>query len=172
MSDMSLGQNIGSLVGSFGRTSLPGWRTPDAFRGKVRLFLRDQVEYNRLITSQETSDPMLDMHIELAIEDYNTTPPVTNYNLTNFPSLSLLLNGSIIQVLRSAGIGQSRNRLNYNDGGISVAISDKSGDYQSWIASIINEYERKKRELKISINISQGFGNVPSEYAFSNLVFF
>jgi hypothetical protein len=162
----------GPLVGTFSRTSLLGWRTPEAFAGKVRLYLRDFIENNRLIKDEETSDIMLDMHRELAIEDFNTTPHTTNFSLSNFPSMYLLLIGTVIQVLRSSGISQSRNRLNYNDGGISVAVSDKAGEYQSWIASMLNEYERKKRELKISINITSGFGHVPSEYMFSNLVFF
>lgn len=156
----------------FQRTSLKGFRTPEGFNGRVRLYMRDFAESNRLIRREETTDIMLDLHRELAIEDFNTTPHVTNYKLKTFPSMYLLLIGTVIQVLRSAGILQSRNRLNYNDGGISVAVSDKAGDYQGWISSMLNEYERKKRELKIAINLTGAFGNVPSEFVFSNLVFF
>lgn len=164
--------SVTPIVPGVPRTTLKGFRTPEGFNGRVRLYLRDFAENNRLIRGEETSDIMLDLHRELAIEDFNTTPHVTNYKLTNFPSMYLLLLGTVIQVLRSAGLLQSRNRLNYNDGGISVAVSDKAGDYQSWIASMLNEYERKKRELKIAINLTGAFGNVPSEYVFANLVFF
>lgn len=157
---------------TFGRTSLQGFRTPDGFNARVRIYMRDFSANNRLITGEETDDMMLDLARELALEDYNTTPPISNYSLNNMPSMSLLLQGTVIQVLQSAGLLQSRNRLNYNDGGISVAISDKAGDYQSWIASFLNIYERKKRELKISINITGAYGFVPSEYSFSNFDLF
>lgn len=157
---------------SFGRTALKGFRTPEGFNGRVRLYLRDFAANNRLIPGEETDDMMLDLAREIAIEDFNTTPPFTNYTLANHPSMSILLQGTVIEVLRSAGILQSRNRLNYNNGGITVAVSDKAGDYQSWIASFLNVYERKKRELKIAINITGAFGFVPSEYSFSNFDLF
>lgn len=166
--------NLESFYGypGFSKTALKGWRTQEGFNSRVRLFLRDFGEFNRLISGQESSDMMITLAVEYALEDFNTTPPFTNFSLTNVPSLSVLMDGTIIRILRSAGILQSRNRLNYNDGGVTVAISDKAGDYQSWIASFVNEYERKKREVKIAQNIIGGFGFVPSEYSFSNFDLF
>jgi hypothetical protein len=149
-----------------GRSKAAGLRTVEGLRGALRVYLRDFPDENRLLPEFETSDPMLDLAIILALDDFNTTPHVTGYKLSNFPGLYLLLLGSLLQVLRSAGLLQSRNRLNYNEGGISVAVSDKAGDYQSWISSMFNEYERKKRELKIAINITGAFGMAPSEYIF------
>jgi hypothetical protein len=156
----------------FTKTSLKGWRTFEGFAARVRMFMRDFPEFNRLIPGQETSDLMIFMAIEYALEDFNTTPPFTGHSLENMPSLSVLMDGVVIRILRSAGMLQSRNRLNYNNGGLTVAVSDKAGDYQSWIASLVNEYERKKREVKISQNIIGGFGFVPSEYSFSNFDLF
>jgi hypothetical protein len=167
---MTIG-TLGNYPG-FSKTSLKGWRTQEGFSARARLFLRDFGEFNRLIPGQESSDIMMMIATEYALEDFNTTPPFTNYSLANVPSLSVLMDGTIIRILRSSGLLQSRNRLNYNNGGLTVAISDKSGDYQSWIASFVNEYERKKREVKISQNIAGGFGFVPSEYSFSNFDLF
>jgi hypothetical protein len=149
-----------------GPANTPGLRTFEGMRGAIRTYLRDFSQNNRLLGEEETSDPMLDLAIVLTLDDFNRTPHITGFSIEVFPSYYLLLLGSVIQVLRSAGIMQSRNRLNYNEGGISVAVSDKAADYQQWIASMFNEYERKKRELKIAINLTGAFGSMPSEYIF------
>ena len=149
-----------------GRSPALGFDTVEGLVDAVRTFLRDFPEENRLLPSVESSDPYIRLCIAMIVDDFNRTPPVTNFRLNSFPSYYLLIIGSVIQVLRSAGLKYSRNRLNYNEGGVQVATSDKAGDYQSWIASFFNEYERKKRELKIAINLRQAFGSMPSEYVF------
>ena len=108
--------------------------------------------------------------MDLATDDYNITPPMLGVSsLSNFPSLYLLIYGSTIQVLRSAGILQSRNELAYSSGGVSVRIFDKTQLYQSWINQFIAEYERKKQNFKISTNINNAMaGGVASEYSILN----
>ena len=108
--------------------------------------------------------------MDLAIDDYNITAPLLqNHNLANFPSLYLLIYGSAINTLRSAGILQSRNELAYSSGGVSVRIFDKTQLYQSWINQFVAEYERKKQNFKISLNINSAMaGGVASEYSILN----
>ena len=92
-----------------------------------------------------------------------------NQSITNFPSLYLLIYGATIQVLRSAGILQSRNELVYSSGGVSVRIFDKTQHYQSWIAQFVAEYERKKQNYKMALNINSAMaGGVASEYSILN----
>lgn len=139
-------------------------------RRLLRLFLNDTPELNRLIRQQESDDMKLDLALDLAIDDFNITAPIlARYTITNFPSIYLLLYGAVIQVLRSAGILQSRNELAYSSGGVSVRIFDKTQLYQSWIAQFVADYERKKSNMKISFNIANALaGGVASEYSILN----
>ena len=137
-------------------------------RRLLRLFLNDTPELNRLIRRQESNDEKLDLAIRLAIDDYNiTAPPLAGVTVGNFPSIWLLIYGSVIQVLRSNGLLQSRNELVYSSGGVSVRIFDKTQLYQSWIAQFFADYETKKKHFKISSNVTSamlaGIG-VNSEY--------
>jgi hypothetical protein len=131
----------------------------------LRLFLRDTPQLNRLINKEESNDELLAFAIEMAIDDWNsTTPAIGNTTISNFPSLYLLMQGATIIVLKSQGLYQARNELNYNSGGSSFVRTNKSNYYQSWMINLANEYELKKRNLKIQQNITRGWGGVNSEY--------
>jgi hypothetical protein len=140
------------------------------YRRVLRLFLNDTPELNRLIRRQESSDEKLELAILLAIDDYNITPPpLGDLTVKNFPSLSILLYGAAVHVLRSAGLLQSRNELMYQSGGVSVRIFDKTQLYQSWIAQFVAEYERKKIQFKVAQNVAASMGRgVQSEYSVLN----
>ena len=142
----------------------------DTLRRALRLFLNDTPELNRLIRRQESTDQKIDLAIDLAIDDYNiTTPLLQVHTIADFPSLFLLIYGAAIQLLRSNGILQSRNELTYSSGGVSVRIFDKTQLYQSWIAQFVSEYERKKNNFKISLNINGAMGaGIGSEYGILN----
>ncbi len=139
------------------------------FVGLVRMFMRDYPELNRLIQGHEHSDRLIAWAIVDAVDDFNTTPPITNYGLINFPSRHLLLRGATISLLESLGLLQTRNHLSFSDGGIQVGVSDKTPMIQSWLQMHSNKYEQKKKELKISLNIEGGWGGgVHSEYNWAN----
>jgi hypothetical protein len=141
-------------------------RRSEKARKYLRLFLRDTPELNRLIRKEESDDELLQFAIDMAIDDWNTTAPVIgNYNIANFPSLYLLMHGAVIQVLKSQGLYQSRNELNYQTGGSSFVRANKTNYYQSWLINFSNEYEMKKRNLKIFQNVGRGWGGVDSEYS-------
>lgn len=141
---------------------------PGTLRESVRAYMRDFTQFNALIDAEETPDSLIDLCIFLSVDDWNSTPPVSSVGITNHPSKYLLLISSTIQVLRSAGILQSRNRLNYSDGGITVGTSDKAPEYMSWINQMLQEYEDKKRRLKRSLNAELAYGGVYSEYSYVN----
>jgi len=133
----------------------------------VRQYVRDKDELNTLLDGEESDGLDINTAILMAIDEFNTTPPlIGNYRLENFPSMALLVWGSVIHLLISAGILQTRNRLNYSDGGINVAVSDKAGEYQGWIGQVAARWENGKLNLKTAINISQGFGGSHSEYVY------
>jgi len=131
----------------------------------LRLFMRDTPQLNRLIRREESDDEMLRFAIDMAISDWNSTSPlISSVYIGNFPSLYLLMQGAAIQILKSQGLLQARNELNYSAGGSSFVRSNKTQYYQSWMINVSNEYELKKRNFKISRNIEQGYGGIASEY--------
>ena len=141
----------------------------EQFVGIVRAYMRDYPELNRLIKGEEHSDRLVAWAVIDAIDDYNTTPPMTRYGLMNFPSRHLLLRGTVISLLESVGLLMTRNHLTFSDGGIQVGVSDKTPLIQSWIQMFTNKYEQKKKELKIAINIENGWGGgLHSEYLWTN----
>lgn len=138
------------------------------FVGQVRDYLRDHPQFNALqLNDFETSDAVVSLCADLAADDFSTSPPlIGRFSVENHPSLYLLFIGTVLQVLRSAGLMQARNDLNYSDGGLTVATSNKSPIYKAWADMYYAEYEQKKRTLKISINASSAYGGVASEYMF------
>ena len=131
----------------------------------LRLFLLDTPEFNRLILKEESDCEFLEFAIEMAISDWNSSAPIIRpLHIGNFGSLYLLMHGAAIQVLKSQGILQTRNQLSYSAGGSSFSRFDKGPQYQAWMINFANEYEVKKRNLKIHCNILGGWGGVFSEY--------
>lgn len=137
----------------------------EQFVGTIRLFMRDYPELNRLFQGEEHSDRVIAWAAIDALDDFNTTPPMTNYQFGNFPSKSLLRLGTVINLLESIGLLMTRNHLNVSDGGVQVGLSDKTPLIQSWIQLFTNKYEAKKDRLKVALNIEGGWGGgVHSEY--------
>jgi hypothetical protein len=137
-----------------------------AFLTKCRDYIRDIPAMNALLDGVETSDTLIEFCLDLTLDDFNTSPPlIGNFTLYNHPSQSLVLIGTMIWILKSAGVQQSRNQLDYASGGITVATSNKTPLYQSWINILMQEYEAKKANLKKSLNAEQAYGGVASEYS-------
>ena len=133
----------------------------------LRLFTQDTPELNRLIQGYEINDDKLELAIVLTISDWNTTTPVIGKTtIGTFPSLYLLIHGATIQMLKMAGLYQSRNELTYNSGGTTIVRSNKTPYYQSWLTNLASEYEAKKLNYKIQKNIEGSYGEgFGSEYA-------
>jgi hypothetical protein len=72
--------------------------------GYVRAKLRDYPELNRLVAGQENSDRLIGLALMETVDDYNTTPPPLEHKkLSNFPNVSLLIQGAVVKVLQSLG---------------------------------------------------------------------
>lgn len=131
----------------------------------LRLFMLDTPQLNRLIRKEESDDTLFDFAIEMTLSDWNSTTPVLgSVDIGNFPSLYLLMHGAAIQLLKSQGLYQARNELNYSAGGSSFLRANKSNYYMQWMTNFASEYETKKRNLKMQQNINRGWGGVQSEY--------
>ncbi len=139
--------------------------TFENFAQEVREFIRDFPELNRLISGEETSNRLITYCAHLAVDRYNTTPPLTRHEISNFPSRTILLNLTIINILTSVGILHSRNRFSYNDGGFSVETEQQESLYQQWIQLFASQTMPHMQSLKVAKNIEGGWGGgVGSEY--------
>lgn len=142
----------------------------DQMVSTVRMYLRDYPELNRLVQGEEHSNRLIAWAIVDAIDDFNASPPhIGPFGLSNFPSRSLLIRGTVINLLESLGLLMTRNHLTFSDGGIQAGVSDKTPLIQSWIALLTNRYEEKKRQIKIAMNIEGAWGGgVHSEYLWTS----
>lgn len=141
----------------------------------IRAKLRDFPELNRLIEGRETSDREIAFAMMECIDDFNMTPPLLGtFTLEDFPSISLLINGSIINILTSVGLLQTRNHMSYSDGqGVQVSVSDKGPQLMNWMNLFTQSYEQKKFRLKQALNLGGALNGsgVPSEYSYINGLF-
>jgi hypothetical protein len=149
---------------------LPASQTQlDSFIQLVRAYMRDYPELNRLIAGEESSNRQIAWAIIDAVDDFNTTPPFTRFGLNDYPSRSLLLRATVITLLESVGLLQTRNHLQFSDGGITVGVNDKTPFLQAWIQLFRNSYEDKKMKIKVAYNIESAWGGgIHSEYRFIN----
>jgi len=134
--------------------------TREQYMNMVYRWVRDSVQLNKLLDGKETDIETMALYVDMAVDWFNTDPPQTSYSLENFPSMTMLIYGSVIQLLISNGILMSRNRLNYSDGGIQVQISDKAGEYMNWVQMILNMYQQRSDKIKYETNILTGFDGI------------
>lgn len=158
-----------------GMGDIPGLSAKfNAFIHMMRLWMRDYPQLNRLIRGVEHSNRLIAWGILDFLSDFNQAPPpLGQYTIEQLLDLgysSLARRGTVIALIESAGLLQTRNQLNFSDGGINVGVSDKTPALQSWLQLFQSKYEQDKTKVKISLNIQgiMGEAGVSSEYAFVN----
>ena len=141
----------------------------DTFVQKVRLYLRDNPELNRLLRGEESSDRMIAFAVLEAVENFNGTPHFTDLKLEDLLELhqgNLMLQITVQVLLESVGLLQTRNHINYSDGGLNVGVNDKTPMIQTWLQYFKGSTDQMKQRVKIAINIQGilGMPGVNSEY--------
>jgi hypothetical protein len=138
----------------------------------VRLYLRDFPELNRIVRGPESSDRMIAWAVLDALSDFNGTPPfLGTFDLDYLLSRgqqALMLRMTVCTLLESIGLLQTRNHVNYSDGGLNTAVHDKTPLIMQWLNLFRSTSEQMKLKVKVSMNIETllGPGNhgVYSEY--------
>lgn len=152
--------------------SLPG--ASDAFRSfvqMVRLYMRDFPELNRITAGEETSDRQIAWAVLDAMSDFNGTPHLTTYLLEDLLQINqqaLLLRMTVISIIESVGLLQTRNHINYSDGGLNVGVNDKTPMLMNWLQYYRSFTDQMKQRVKVALNIQGILGpsnsGVHSEY--------
>lgn len=157
-------------------TQLPSYnKTMAELVSMVRMYLRDYPHLNRLIEGEETSDRMIAWAILDAIQDFNTTPPfIGDIGIQSLVSIPLLRDKVVCTILESLYVLQTRNQVNYSDGGISFSISDKGQALYSFIQLLQQRYDMKVAKMKAALNVEMAMTGegVLSEYFVINGLYF
>lgn len=140
-----------------------------SFTDEVRRFTRDHPELNRLISGVESSDRTIHYCITLAIDEWNSTPPLETRSLENFPSRFVLLYLTIIHLLVSASILKMRNKFRYVDGQWTSDTEPQAELYPQMIGLLRQQVAQVMRDIKVANNIASAWGRgVHSEYGWIN----
>ena len=132
-----------------------------AFVQMVRLYLRDFEELNRLVAGEESTDRMIAWAVLDAISNFNGTPHFTNISIEELLNLNqqhLLLRMTVEALIESVGLLQTRNHINYSDGGINVGVNDKTPLLMNWLQYFRSYTEQLKQRVKVAININAVLG--------------
>lgn len=140
---------------------------------RVRHFMRDYEELNRLVKGVESSPRDVAAAIMFTVDDINMTPPPITRSLVQMVQVNwtgLIILGATIHLLRSLSLHYMRNDLKFNDGGLMTGgLSDRAPAYQQWISQMEPKYENYKTRTKVSANIADMMGvspsGVPSEFS-------
>lgn len=139
----------------------------EALRKMVVEFCQDDPQLNTVIRRREFADTLIRISIVLMVSDFNQIHITTGFSIKSFPdnTESIQLYGTIYHLLNSATLLQVRNHLPYNDAGLSVAQFAKSGEYSGIADRFKAMFEAKALQVKYDYNMSQGYGQLSSEYA-------
>lgn len=133
--------------------------SPKTVIDATRKFLRDTPKLNELKGIEETDDDVYKLAINMAISDWNSTPPLlTHVGLVDFPSFDWLIIATAMFVLQSAGVLQYRNELPFNDAGTTVSPWSKGPQYFNVAGMWANMVETKKRDFKYALNVGKTWG--------------
>lgn len=143
--------------------------TQAEYNTSLRNFIKDHDVLNRLIKFKaESTEAELNMYLDIALNFLNVVPPILSYvGYSDFPMPSLLIHQAAIEVMISNSILSARNDLTYNNGGITVKITD-GNRYLNIINTMLRMADREIdmwRQMKVSANINGGYGGVFSAYA-------
>lgn len=122
--------------------------------------------------TQQYSDDKIIQFFKLALNDINGGIPKTNYTIFTLAQAGdddLIIDGAIIFALMAEGFLQLRNQVDYSDSGLSIAMFNKTGIYQSWAGFLLQQYLGNKKEFKSSViprSYNSGFVGVSSEFGY------
>ncbi len=151
---------------------IPGvTNTTRSFVQMARLYLRDFPQLNRLIAGEETNDRMIAWAVMDAVSNFNGTPHFTQLTLDDLLARNLqhlMLRMTVISVIESVGLLQTRNHINYSTGGINVGVNDKTPLLMQWLQYFQGYTEQMKQRVKVAMNVESimdaGQRGVFSEY--------
>lgn len=132
----------------------------------VRIYLGDFPEENRLLCEAENSDERIELAMMLAVDEFNSAPPFSSYEVRDFPFESLHMIGTVGHLLKGLGLQKTRNRLAYTTGGTTVDLENAATTYLQMAQDFMTRFKQETAKIKAHLNLESGYGIVNSEYRF------
>ena len=113
----------------------------------------------------EFPDSAVDLAMMLAVDSYNTIPPIGTTSI-DVLGPTLLLFGSIWHLYNGRALAISaRNQMSYSDGGLTVPIEERYQFYIQMAQTYEQQFKTMAKENKIARNMEAGWGNIRTDYA-------
>lgn len=129
------------------------------FIAMVRDYMRDQPQLNRLIDGYESNDRQIAWALLDALSRFNGTPPFLGTssldNLLAYNQHYLLTRMTVCSVLESVALLQTRNQVDYNTGGTTVALNNKTPLLLNWIQMLRASTDQDIVRVKVAMNVAQ-----------------
>lgn len=132
---------------------------------EVQVYLQDMPEKNHLLDGTEFNPTQVMLSIELAISEFNMLSPISSFDLNNFPSKAILLNGTLSKLYAGQAALLARNTMSYSDGGLQIPVEERYQMYIDLAARYASEFLRASQAYKINVNMEAGWGGVESDYS-------
>jgi hypothetical protein len=133
----------------------------DAFISEmdIRRVLRDFPEANNLLDDYEYDAEEIRTAMTLTVDEWNDmAPTLSYYNINTFPYRSILIRGTVANLLLIAAHAARRNSLTYTAGGGSVKDQDHGPEYTQVAGSMMNRVLDDMRKKKNEENYAQSWG--------------
>jgi hypothetical protein len=135
----------------------------------IRLFIRDNVEENRLIDGVEFTDEDIEHYLEVALGLFNLMPPLSSHTLEGLPKTAkvIVLYGTLANMFGGRAAQAARNQMSYSDGGLTVPIEERYQYYKDLADTYHNLFNRYASTWKTSVNMDNqsSWGEVRSDFS-------
>ena len=144
------------------------WRAREPLSiAEVRLELRDQCgAQNELLDRLKFTDEQVAWAIRKPVDEFNATgQPQTAFTASSFPGSwrAPWASAAVGYLLRVASIGDDRDGLQYQAGGVSV--DDKNISFVAKMSQqLLTEWRDWARQKKVEINVEGAWGTLGSDY--------
>lgn len=135
--------------------------TPD----EVRAFLADSEENNHLLDGVEFTDTRINLAMEMAVDSFNTIPPISATTIGSLRSKSILLYGTLWHLYNGQVGLAARNQMSYSDGGLTIPIEERYQFYIQMAQMYEQQFKSMVNDYKIAMNMESGWGSVHTDYA-------
>lgn len=132
---------------------------------QIRDYIADSPENNHLIDGLEFTDARIDIAKMLAVDSYNTVPPVRLTTTESAISNTLMLYGVLWHLYSGQMALAARNQMSYSDGGLTIPIEERYQFYVQMAQMYEQQFKQMAKESKISLNMEKAWGNVPTDYS-------
>jgi len=132
---------------------------------QIRSFLADSVENNHLIDGVEFTDERIDLAKMLAVDSYNTLPPIAVTTNAETIQDTLMLYGTLWHLYSGQVALSARNQMSYSDGGLTIPIEERYQFYVQMAQMYEQQFKQMATQAKISHNMESAWGEVHTDYA-------